>query len=178
MNKSFFTTIIFFFVGLICFSQHTIIMKSGEKIKGVVMEIQYDTITFVIGPNFKSTKIPLKNVSSIFFNEYIAYNGELLKNDKIKTARSGNYTINYVLKDRKMTIIPKISIGTEDKGSVVVLITVDRYGNVVSAEPGYVGSTTSNKYLYAKAKFAAQEAKFDESPLGPLKTKGIMTITY
>jgi hypothetical protein len=153
-------------------------MRSGEKRKGVVMEIKYDTVTFITGPNFKNTKIPLKDISSIFFNEYIPYNGELLENDKIKTVKSGNYTINYVLKDRKMTIIPKISIGTEDKGSVVVLITVDRYGNVVSSEPGYVGSTTSNKYLYAKAKFASQEAKFNESPLGPLKTKGTITITY
>ena len=82
------------------------------------------------------------------------------------------------MKDRKMIRNPKVSIGTEDKGVVVVKVVVDRYGHILSAEPGQSGSTTSSKYLYIKAKTAAKTAKFDENLKGPLKTEGTITIVY
>lgn len=158
------------------FSQHTVVLKSGEKIDGVVVGIQYDTLSIAI--NFEITKIALRKVNSIFFNEYVPYDGRIVENTQERSVESGDYIIKYKIKDRTMVNIPKISIGTEDKGTVVVLITVDREGNVISAEPGTVGSNTGNQYLYTKAKIAAQDARFDKCPICPLSTKGTITITY
>ena len=164
------------FLSLSVFSQHFVVKKSGDKIKGVVMELHNDTL--IMMANGKLIKIHLREVSSIFFDEYVAYDGKILDNDIEKVVKSGDYTIKYKLKDRKIVQIPKITCATQDKGIVVVTIYVDRYGNVVSAEPGAIGSTTTNEYLYAKAQFAAMEAKFDQSPNGPLKTQGTLTIIY
>lgn len=158
------------------YSQHTVVLKSGEKLNGVVVGIQYDTLSIAI--NYEITKVDMRKVSSIFFNEFVPYDGEFIEDTPEHSVKSGDYTIKYKIKERIMVVIPKISIGTEDKGTVVVLITVDRNGNVISAEPGGIGSNTSNQYLYTKAKLAAQEARFDKSPTGPLKTKGTITITY
>lgn len=165
-----------FFVSIWGYSQHTIVFKNGEKREGVVMELRYDTLTYIY--NRTVLKAPLIQISSVFFNEFIPYDGKLLKTEQEKIVHSGNYIIRYQLREREITTIPKISIGTEDKGTVVVTITVDRYGNVVKAEPGAVGSTTSSAYLYAKAQFAAMEAKFSQHMTGPIKTEGTLTITY
>ncbi len=173
--KTFFILILLFSSTCI-FSQHTIVKKSGDKVKGVVFEIRYDTLTMMT--NGRMIKLHMREVSSIFFDEYVAYDGRLLDNEMEKMVKSGDYIVKYKLKDRTMTKIPKVTCATLDKGSVVVTIYVDRYGNVVSAEPGAVGSTTTNEYLYAKAQFAAMEAKFDPSPNAPLKTKGSITIIY
>ena len=99
--------------------------------------------------------------------------------DSIDVALAAN--LNKVpdqIKDRKLERNPRVSIGTEDRGTVVVKVVVDRYGNILSAEPGQSGSTTSNKYLYTKAQTAAKTAKFDENLKGPLKTEGTITIVY
>jgi len=164
------------YFGINAYAQHTLIMKSGEKTEGVVIELKNDTIIFYV--NLMMEKVPLRDVSAIYFNEYVAYKGDLLKNDDVKSIWSGDYLIKYVLKDRVMITPPVITIGTEDKGTIVVLVVVDRYGNVVESEPGYVGSNTSNKYLLTKAKFAAQGAKFEKHMTGPPKTKGTIIITY
>lgn len=157
-------------------AQHVLVMKNGEKRNGALIEIVNDTVSFYT--NFNLAKIPLVQISAIYFNEYVAYDGKVVVTEEEKTIRSGNYTIRYAVKDRTMTKAPVISIGTEDKGVVVVLVEVDRFGNVVSAEPGYMGSTTTNQYLLTKAKLDAQGAKFNAYSIGPLKTKGTITITY
>ena len=169
-------TFIGFFLLLSSYAQHVIVKKNNDKLTCVVMELKYDTLTYIINNQLK--KIHMKEVSTIFFSEYVAYDGSLLVNEEEKYAKDGKYIIKYRLKDRTMTQIPRISCGTEDKGTVVVTIIVDRYGNVLSAEPGAIGSTTSNAYLYAKAQFAALETKFNQSPTGPIKTTGTITITY
>ena len=163
-------------ISSVLFSQHIVVKKNGNKIKGVVFAIQYDTLTMMT--NGKMIKMHLRDVSSIFFDEYVAYDGRILDNDIEKVVKSGDYTIKYKLKDRKITQIPKVTCATQDKGTVVVTIYVDRYGNVINAEPGGIGSTTTNEYLYAKAQFAAMESKFDQMPNGPLKTQGTITIVY
>ena len=88
------------------------------------------------------------------------------------------FTVRYNMKDRTLERNPKISVGTEDKGAVVVSIVIDRYGNVKSAVPGAPGSTTSNTYLYTKAELAAKSAKFSQNLKGPLETEGTITIIY
>ena len=47
------------------------------------------------------------------------------------------------------------------EGIVVVEITVDRSGKVISATPGVKGSTIVDNTLYAAAKKAALESKFN-----------------
>ena len=77
----------------------------------------------------------MREVSSIFFDEFVAYDGRLLDSEPEISVKSGEYIVRYRLKDRKMTRIPKITCGTLDKGTVVVDIEVDRYGNVMKATP-------------------------------------------
>jgi outer membrane biosynthesis protein TonB len=54
---------------------------------------------------------------------------------------------------------PEFSIQKE--GIVVVEIRVDRTGKVISATPGMKGSTILDNTLYAAAKKAALESKFN-----------------
>ena len=158
------------------FSQHSIVMKSGKKLTGVVFELKYDTLGVAI--NQKLTKIPLMRVSSILCDEFVPYNGKFVASEPEKTMMSGKYLIKYRMKDREMTEAPVISIGTQDKGTVVVDVTINRSGTVNKATPGAAGSTTSSEYLYIKAKFAAQGAKFSQHPTGPIEQDGTISITY
>ena len=61
-----------------------------------------------------------------------------------------------------MTKFPKIALGSADNGVVVVDITIDKYGNVKSTEQSSCCTkTTNDKYLFIKAKTAAQGVKFN-----------------
>jgi len=157
-------------------AQHTVVMKTGEKLKGVVLEINNDTLHMAIAREINH--IELKYISSIFFDEYVRYDGSLLLDEEPKTIMSGDYLIEYQMKDRELVKAPVISIGTEDKGRVVVEVTVNRSGLVMAAVPGITGSTTSNEYLLTKAKFAAQGAQFEKSKVAPVAQKGTIIITY
>ena len=77
-----------------------------------------------------------------------------------------------------MTREPKIDNLTMEKGIVVVEITINKYGNVVKAEPGIEGSTTTSNYLLTKAKQAAESVMFDTSPKMPQSQTGSITITF
>lgn len=167
---------IIFFTGIVTFAQHTVILQTGEKLKGVVMEIKHDTLMVVI--KRQMTEIPLVEVSSIFFNEHVAYDGSFDPNEKEKSIKSGDYLIKYVMKDRKITTPPVISNATETKGTVVVNVTIDRYGIVHTSKAGAPGSTTSSEYLYIKAEYAAKSTRFNEHLNGPHNTKGTIIITY
>lgn len=157
-------------------AQHSVVLKSGDKIDCVVLSLNNDV--WKVYENGKERMISMKEISSIFFNEYVPYDGVFIPSGKETILKVGDFTVKYLMKDRKMIREPKISIGTQDKGTVVVKVIVDRYGNILSAEPGQSGSTTSNNYLYIKAETAAKTAKFDENLKGPLKTEGTITIVY
>lgn len=157
-------------------AQHTIVLKSGEKIDGIVMSLNHDVWEVVVNNNIQ--KIQMKDVTSIFFKEHVPYDGAFVADGEEKVLKVDGFTVKYQIKGREMIRLPKVSIGSEDKGTVVVKISVDRYGNIEKAEPGAPGSTTSNAYLYAKAKAAAQSAQFDKDLKGPLSTEGIITIIY
>ena len=90
----------YFLVFFICncfisvFAQHTLVLKNGEKVKGVVMGIQDDVLSIAVNRNL--VKYPMVEVSSLFFDEYVPYDGKLIAADEnIKTVKSGNYTIKY-----------------------------------------------------------------------------------
>jgi hypothetical protein len=60
-----------------------------------------------------------------------------------------------------MILIKKPEFTIQKEGIVVVEITVDRTGKVISATPGKQGSTVADKTLYQAARKAALESKFD-----------------
>ena len=67
----------------------------------------------------------------------------------------------------------------KDEGVVVVDVTIDKYGNVLRADPGAPGTkTTDDKYLFVKAKSACQQAKFDNDATAPLSTTGKIYVTF
>ena len=157
-------------------AQHTVVLQSGEKIDCVVLGLEHDVWTIYI--DGKEKTIPMQQVSSVFFQEYVPYDGTMVDDIEEVSFQVDGFTVRYKIKDRNMIKKPKVSIGTQDKGTVVVKVNVDRYGNIRSAEAGAPGSTTSSKYLYAKAETAAKSAKFNEHLTGPLNTEGTITIIY
>jgi hypothetical protein len=164
------------FISTALFSQHFVILKSGKKIECVVNALQNDTLEIYV--DMMLQKIPLAEVSSIYFAQHVEYNGKLTEEAETVSVKSGKYTIKYKIKGRKMTTIPPVSNSTEKEGRVVVKITIDRYGNVLTAEPGFIGSTTTDKYLLTKAMIVAKAAHFDTDMTGPLQTEGIIIVDY
>lgn len=82
------------------------------------------------------------------------------------------------LSGRTVLIRPHTTGNSIDQGIVVVLITVDKSGNVIKAEPGQKGSTTSSPVLLAKAKEASLQAKFNASPQGVPEQQGYITFNF
>ncbi|HEX5001490.1 MAG TPA: hypothetical protein VFW78_03265 [Bacteroidia bacterium] len=149
-------------------AQHVIIMKSGEKMTGEVKSLQDNVIKF----NYKGNEMTFKvaDVAAIEFGD--------MKPSAPAAGVSSTKGVSYVMAGRKMIKEPKIDNLTMEKGIVVVAITINKYGNVVKAEPGVEGSTTTSNYLQTKAKQAAESVKFDTSPTMPLEQKGTITITF
>ncbi|MFA8436577.1 MAG: hypothetical protein ACEPOZ_18870 [Marinifilaceae bacterium] len=100
------------------------------------------------------------------------------------SANSNNYNgtglgskgVSYSLAGRNSLSIPKPDYNYQEGGKVVVEVTVDRNGKVVTARPGMPGSTTSNSQLFAAAKKAALKAVFNADSKAAAYQKG--TITY
>jgi len=158
------------------FSQHFVILKSGKKIECVVNALNNDTLEIYI--DMMLQKIPLIEVTSIYFAQHVEYDGKLTEQAETISVKSGTHTLQYKIRNRTMTTIPPVSNSTEKKGRVVVKITIDRYGNVMKAEPGYIGSTTTDKYLLTKAMTVAKAAHFNTVMTDPLKVEGIIIINY
>ena len=84
----------------------------------------------------------------------------------------GTDGIAYQLGGRSPEFKAKPIYKIQEEGKVVVIITVDRLGNVVNAIPGAKGSTTLNKYLLDKAKEAAIKTKFNPKQSAPENQQG------
>lgn len=160
------------------YAQHSVVLKTGEKITGVVMQLQDDILTIYV--NRSPKEIMLRDVSSIFFDEYVPYDGSFNTDAPVKRMRSadGDYTIEYQIVDREMITAPRLSNATQKRGIVVVEFVVNRAGTVLKTTAGVTGSTTSDEYLLTKAEFACMGAKFKEHAKGPLETTGTITIEY
>ena len=78
----------------------------------------------------------------------------------------------YQLGGRKVEYKAKPIYNLQVEGKVVVIITVDRLGNVINAIPGAKGSTTLNKQLLQRAKTAALKTKFDPKQTAPTNQQG------
>ena len=84
----------------------------------------------------------------------------------------------FSLNGRSAKSIPVPKYTEDDQGKVVVKIWVDKNGNVTRAEPGDIGTTTSNQSLWAKAKQAALQAKFSVDMNAPEIQRGTITYTF
>lgn len=142
------------------------------------MGIQADVLSFVHKKNRQLVEYELKDVNSIFFNEYVPYDGSFDADEEIKEIKAGDYLVKYQVKNRTITTPPKLSNATQNKGVVAVDVVVDKYGIVRSVKSGAAGSTTSSDYLYIKAEFAVKGIRFNEDKTGPLQTKGVVFIQY
>ena len=80
---------------------------------------------------------------------------------------NGTNAIAFQLGGRTIAKIKKPIYDSQQQGKVVVTIRVNRNGNVISASPGAKGSTTTNTYLYAKAKEAALKTTFEANLKAP-----------
>ena len=84
----------------------------------------------------------------------------------------GSDGIAYQLGGRKPEFKAKPIYKIQEEGKVVVIITVDRLGNVINAIPGAHGSTTLNSYLLKRAKEAALKTKFNAKKSAPENQQG------
>ena len=84
----------------------------------------------------------------------------------------------YQLGGRNVAFKAKPEYNIQVEGKVVVIITVDRMGNVINAITGAKGSTTLNKKLLEKAKIAALKTKFESKPTAPLKQQGKIIYSF
>lgn len=164
-------------------AQHTVILKSGEKMTGKVQSLANGVIVF----DFKGNSMKLKTdeVSSIVFGEGAegskvaeTAGSKLPSAPGEKSVTANNTVVRYKVADRTIIKPPVVNNLTQEKGTVVVTVTIDKYGHVRKAVPGAEGSSTKSDYLWTKAKQAAESALFDNVPNAPLEQTGYMVIVF
>ncbi len=163
------------------YSQQIIQMKSGEKMNGQVKSMNNGVVEFLYKGTMK--KINVSEIYSINFGEtgesIIGESKATLQREPgEKQVTAGSYMVRYKVADRIVNKPPKIDNLTQEKGTVVVEITIDKYGHVMKATPGAPGSTTNSEYLKTKAMQAAQSTIFNNVPTAPLEQKGYMVIVF
>lgn len=88
----------------------------------------------------------------------------------------GPTRISYFLKGRTQLKLPLPIYKCPDGGKVTLEITVNQYGNVISAEIRQEESTTDDYCLYDAARKAAMNSRFNSGTNFPARQKG--TIIY
>lgn len=83
--------------------------------------------------------------------------------------------ISFDLSGRNPQYLQQPEYNNQNEGTVVVKITVDKEGKVISAVPGVKGSTTLDDYLLEVAKKAAMQSKFSRQPNATVQSG---TISY
>jgi|CXWJ01.1.fsa_nt_gi hypothetical protein len=151
-------------------AQHTLILKTGEKMQGTVQSLSNGSISFLFKGNTMTFKVD--EVSTIQFSATTAASSSAAPAD------GGSKGVEFVMAGRKLVTQPKYENLTMKKGVVVVEITIDKDGRVMKASPGAEGTTTTDQYLLTKAQQAAQSAAFDKCPKCPLEMKGTISITF
>jgi len=84
----------------------------------------------------------------------------------------GNGNGNYQLGNRKALSKPSPNYICDEEGLVVVQISVDKSGKVVTANPGIRGTTNAAKCLLDQAKIAALNTKWQADSNAPEKQVG------
>ena len=167
--------------GLHANSQQVIQMKTGEKMNGKVQSLNNGVVEFLYKGAVK--KINVSEIYSINFAEAAETAGveskaTIQREPGEKQITAGSYMVRYKVADRVISRAPKVDNLTQEKGTVVVEISVDKYGHVMKAVPGAPGSSTNSEYLKTKAKQAAESTLFDNIPTAPLEQKGYMVIAF
>lgn len=160
-------------------AQQIVTLKSGEKMNGKVVSLNNGVVDFLFKGN--TMKINTTEIYSINFAEASSSGESTAVTQREvgeKQITSGDYIVRYKVADRTISKPPKIDNLTQEKGTVVVEISIDKYGHVIKAVPGAPGSTTNSEYLKTKAKQAAESALFNNVPTAPLEQKGYITIAF
>ena len=84
----------------------------------------------------------------------------------------------YRLGNRKAVSKPKPTNDCDEQGRVVVSISVDKNGRVVSAQPGIKGTTNSAPCLLTRAKEAALKTRFNSDNNAPVKQVGSIIYNF
>ena len=166
------------------------------------IETQNNTQTVAVDANKSETKTEVKKqpeekVSTDLSNALNALNNSSENSNEGETGKAGNQGdlngdknshnhsgggvgngLNYNLNGRSLVSFKKPDNPTQEDGSVVVDIVVNKYGKVIKATPGARGSTTTNPILFKKAKEAALKAKFDANPNAATEQKGQITFVF
>jgi hypothetical protein len=172
MKKLFFLAVPFLLSAHL-YGQHSVVMKNGDKMEGLVTSLNNGVIE--IQKNQTVSKINLSEVSQIIFDRP----GEKATNEiGEKTLTAGSYFIRYKVADRVISKPPRIDNMRQKKGTVIVNVSINKYGNVIKATPGAPGSTTSDEYLLTKAKQGAESAIFNNVPTAPLEQTGYIIIPF
>lgn len=85
---------------------------------------------------------------------------------------------NYRLGNRKALTRPKPKYECNEEGRVVVTISVDRSGKVISAQPGAKGTTNSASCLWDRAREAALQTRFNDDANAPSKQVGLIIYNF
>ena len=85
---------------------------------------------------------------------------------------------NYRLGNRKAVSKPTPTYDCEEEGKVVVSISVDKSGKVISAQPGIKGTTNSASCLLTRAKEAALKTRFNSDSNAPTKQVGSIIYNF
>jgi len=85
---------------------------------------------------------------------------------------------NYRLTNRKALAKPKPTYDCNEEGKVVVQISVDKTGRVISARPGIKGTTNSATCLLRRAKEAALKTRFNSDNKAPTKQVGSIIYNF
>ena len=67
-----------------------------REILDFLLALNNDTLEVYV--NLVAQKIHLKDVSNIYFDQYVEYDGSMVDSDPYKTVKSGDYTIKYKMK--------------------------------------------------------------------------------
>ncbi len=84
----------------------------------------------------------------------------------------------YSLAGRKAVVRPAPNNNCNEAGTIVVRVTVDRNGNVISALPGVKGSTNSSSCLQGIAKEAALRTKWEAKSSAPDSQVGSIVYNF
>lgn len=103
--------------------------------------------------------------------------------NRIGGGGGGNGTGNYILGNRQALDKPKPTYECPDQGRVVVKIYVSRDGKVSRATPGEqipggAGSTTTSSCLYAKARAAAMNTRWQSDDDAPSLQTGYIVYNF
>ena len=91
---------------------------------------------------------------------------------------SGSGTGGYGLRGRSLVSKGKVRQECNEAGRVVVKITVDKNGNVVSAVPGVKGTTNSSRCLLDPAKKTAFKHKWNLDSNAPSEQVGFVVVNF